>query len=176
MKAFTCEMCGSHDLVKQDDFFVCQYCGTKYTPEDAKKLMVEISGKVKIDTSDEVENLFILARRAKNDKNYKNAEKYYTQILVKLPSNWEANFYSLYFHCFNCDNKDIAVSAEQVTICLHDTFVFIRRDKLELNDRKKIIKELAYDVMQVVKNMINRAIDSYNHQLDYCNTYDKLVI
>lgn len=174
MKAFTCEMCGSHDLVKQDDFFVCQYCGTKYSLEDAKKLMVEVSGTVKIDTSGDVENLFILARRARNDRNYKNSEKYYSQILVKLPSNWEANFYSLCFHCFNCDNKDIVVSAEQLEICLHDTFVFIKKDELNLKDRKKIINDLAHDVMQVVKNMISRAIDDYNHQRDYCNTYSKL--
>ncbi|MBQ3501749.1 MAG: TFIIB-type zinc finger domain-containing protein, partial [Oscillospiraceae bacterium] len=31
MKSMTCEMCGNNDLVKQDGYFVCQYCGTKYT-------------------------------------------------------------------------------------------------------------------------------------------------
>ena len=41
MKQLTCEMCGSTDLMKQDGVFVCQSCGTKYSVEEAKKMMVE---------------------------------------------------------------------------------------------------------------------------------------
>ena len=56
MKRLTCEMCGSTDLVKQDGFFVCQTCGTKYSVEEAKKMMIEgtvdVQGTVKVDRSD----------------------------------------------------------------------------------------------------------------------------
>ena len=56
MKALTCEMCGSQDMVKQDGYFICQHCGTKYSVEEAKKLMiegtVEVHGTVKVDDSD----------------------------------------------------------------------------------------------------------------------------
>ena len=38
MKALTCEMCGSTDLIKDGGVFVCQSCGTKYTVEEAKKM------------------------------------------------------------------------------------------------------------------------------------------
>lgn len=41
MKQLTCEMCGSTDLIKQNGVFVCQSCGTKYSVETAKKMMVE---------------------------------------------------------------------------------------------------------------------------------------
>ena len=41
MKALACEMCGSQDLVKTDGMYVCQNCGTRYTVEEAKKMMVE---------------------------------------------------------------------------------------------------------------------------------------
>ena len=62
MKALQCEMCGSQDLVKDGGFFVCQSCGTKYTVEEAKKMMVEgtvdVKGTVKVDTSDELKNLY----------------------------------------------------------------------------------------------------------------------
>ena len=44
MKAMTCEMCGSNQFTKNDGLFQCDHCGTKYTPEEAKKLIV--SGKV----------------------------------------------------------------------------------------------------------------------------------
>ena len=48
MKAMVCEMCGSQDLVKQDGMFVCQNCGTKYSVEEAKKLLLEL--KIQNDT------------------------------------------------------------------------------------------------------------------------------
>ena len=37
----TCELCGSSDFVKSEGMFVCQGCGTKYSPEEAQKLMKE---------------------------------------------------------------------------------------------------------------------------------------
>ena len=85
MKALTCEMCGSTNLIKQDGVFVCQSCGTKYSVEEAKKMMVEgtvsVEGTVKLDTSKETENLLILARRAKEADNGEQAAKYYEQLL-----------------------------------------------------------------------------------------------
>ena len=34
-----CELCKGTNFVKEEGFFVCQGCGTKYTPEEAQKLM-----------------------------------------------------------------------------------------------------------------------------------------
>lgn len=55
MKQLTCEMCGSTELMKQDGVFVCQTCGTKYSVEEAKKMMVEgtveVKGTVKVDNT-----------------------------------------------------------------------------------------------------------------------------
>ena len=65
MKQLTCEMCGSTELIKQEGFFVCQTCGTKYSIEEAKKLMVE--GTVKVDNSDRIKNYLELARTAKDE-------------------------------------------------------------------------------------------------------------
>ena len=42
MQKIQCEMCGGVDVVKDGDFYVCQNCGTKYTPESARKLLVQI--------------------------------------------------------------------------------------------------------------------------------------
>ena len=41
MKTIKCEMCGSNDILKQDDYYTCQSCGTKYAPPEAKKLLIE---------------------------------------------------------------------------------------------------------------------------------------
>lgn len=61
-------MCGNTGLVKKDGVYVCEACGTKYTQEEAKKMLVEgavsVKGAVKIDKMTEEQNLIILARRA----------------------------------------------------------------------------------------------------------------
>ena len=58
MKQLTCEMCGSTELLKQGGIFVCQTCGTKYSVEDAKKMMVEgtveVTGTVQVDQSNNI--------------------------------------------------------------------------------------------------------------------------
>lgn len=39
MNRIQCELCGSNDLIKKDNFFECQNCGMKYSLEEAKKLL-----------------------------------------------------------------------------------------------------------------------------------------
>ncbi len=95
MKELTCEMCGSNNVIKQEGLFVCQICNTKYSVEEAKKIMFE--GTVKIDHSDELNNLYTLARRARDNNKYGEMCEYYNQILLKDPNSWEANFYPVYY-------------------------------------------------------------------------------
>ncbi len=56
MKAIQCELCGSNDLMKKDGLFVCQHCGTKYSLEEARKLMVEINGTVDVQGTVKIDN------------------------------------------------------------------------------------------------------------------------
>ncbi|MDO4989162.1 MAG: hypothetical protein Q4E45_01520 [Eubacteriales bacterium] len=92
MAAIMCELCGSNDVVKQGEYFVCQHCGTKYTVEDAKKLI----GTVKIDNSDFVQKYLQNARRAKEKEDWDETEKYYNMVEQNDPDNIEAIFYSAY--------------------------------------------------------------------------------
>ena len=64
MKALKCEVCGSNDIVKQGDYFICESCGVKYTVEDVRKIVVE--GAIRVDHSDEAANMRILADRARD--------------------------------------------------------------------------------------------------------------
>lgn len=41
MKALVCEMCASPNLIKKDGMYVCENCGTRYTVEEARKMMIE---------------------------------------------------------------------------------------------------------------------------------------
>ena len=147
MKQLTCEMCGSTDLVKQDGVFVCQSCGTKYSVEEAKKMMVEgtvdVSGStVKIDTSDELENLYQIARRAKNEKNAENAAKYYDMILMKHPTSWEAAFYTVYFRAMQCKIAEIQSAAISIQNCLKNVLMLIH-DHVSPDQQEPCVGEVA---------------------------------
>ena len=105
-------MCGSNNVIKQDDFYVCQSCNTKYTPEEFEKLIdgatIEIKGPVKIDKTSELSNLYKLARRAKEVNNTDDALKYYNQILKMDPDSWEAQFYFIYFKTMSSPIMEIS--------------------------------------------------------------------
>lgn len=128
MKAIVCEMCDSHDVVKQDGLFVCQSCGTKYTPEDAKKLMVDVSGStVKVDESSREENLRKLAREAKDAGNAERAADYYGQLAVLCPDDWEATFFSVYFTSASCKIGQIASAASHAGSAAYQSLVKISK-------------------------------------------------
>ena len=95
MKQLTCEMCGSTDLMKQDGVFVCQSCGTKYSVEEAKKMMVEgtvdVSGStVKVDNTAAIGNYMKMANSAYEAENNKEAESYCNKIIEIDPTFAEA--------------------------------------------------------------------------------------
>ena len=95
MKQLTCEMCGGTDLVKQDGMFVCQTCGTKYSVEEAKKMMIEgtvdVSGStVKVDNSASIANYLMMAENAYDADNKKEAETYCNKIIEIEPTNYQA--------------------------------------------------------------------------------------
>ena len=66
MKALVCEMCSSPNLIKKDGMYVCENCGTRYTVEEARKMMidgtVDVQGTVKVDNSAFVQKYLANAR------------------------------------------------------------------------------------------------------------------
>lgn len=115
-------------------------------------------GTVKISTSEEVKNLYELARRAKEAKNNEDAAQYYNMILIKDPSSWEANFFTVYFKAMTCKIEEIASAATSVTNCIHFSFVLIRDHVGDAEERKKAIlevKEHAYSLSKMLFNAAN---------------------
>ncbi len=92
MKGIVCVMCNSRDLIWENGVYVCQSCSTKYSIEEARKLL----GTVQIDKAQENNNL-LLARRAREEQNRENAEKYYGMFLQANPNSWEATFFQMYY-------------------------------------------------------------------------------
>ena len=122
MKPLTCEMCGSTDVVREEDLYVCRHCGTKYTPEAARKIMIEgpvdVSGStVKVDTSKGLENLRILARQACEEDDWIGAAKYYETIRLKSPNDWESAFKSAYYKAASCLKEELY--SDGTILCNH---------------------------------------------------------
>ena len=171
MKQLTCEMCGSTDMLKENGMFVCQTCGTKYSVEDAKKMMVEssvdVSGStVKIDTSSELENLYVLARRAKEDNNIENAQNYYGQILVKDPSSWEAYFYSTYYQSLGCKIGEIGMASIRISNCEDTVFNLIKDTVTDPEEQRKAVAEVAYKLI-VASGLLFDAYRNFFIELDF---------
>lgn len=179
MKALTCEMCGSTNLIKEGGVFVCQSCGTKYSVEEAKKMMVEgtvdVKGTVKVDTSDELKNLYEIARRAKDSGNSENATRYYDMILVKDPSSWEANFYVVYYKAMSCRIADIASAGYSVINCLPSVIELVDKTIPE-DEREKILKQIQLKCSSLAHMLSDAALShfsgldssiKYNHMGDF---------
>lgn len=168
MKKMTCEMCGGTDLIKQEGVFVCQDCGCKYSLEEARKMMIEgnvdVSGStVKVDTSDELKNLYELARRAKADGNSENAQKYYEQIIVKDPKSWEANFYTTYYQSMNCKIGEIGVAAARVANCADSVFKLIKENVSDADEQRKAVDEVAAKMISISDMLFNAYKNHYDN-------------
>lgn len=79
MQAIKCELCGSNEFTKVEGLFQCNHCNTKYTLEEAKKLMV--SGTVEVVTGN-----------AEKERLLKNAE---TFIALEKVEEAESIFFKL---------------------------------------------------------------------------------
>lgn len=169
MKQLKCEMCGGTDLIKQDGVFVCQSCGVKYSVEEAKRMMVEgtvdIQGTVKVDTSEELSNLYQIARRMKAANNNSSAAKYYDMILIKDPLSWEANFYTVYFKSMECKIAEIALAATDVNNCIESTFLLIKDNIDNADERISAIIEVKESAFSI-SNMLFEAATNHMSNID----------
>ena len=189
MKKIVCEMCGGTDFIKQDGVFVCQSCGVKYSIEEARKMMTEVEGEpagsaavpadgaeaigpadvsggtVRIDQSAEVKNLYELARRARNDNNSENAQKYYEQILLKDPGSWEANFYSVYYQSMNCNIAGIESAANRLSNCEETVLKLVKDNVADEDAQKKAVDEMAAKLM-AISVMLSRAAQNHYGNID----------
>ncbi len=92
MKRMECEICGGNNLIKTDEnVFECQACGCKYTLEQAKSLLQEITGTVSVSNIASAENLLVRARRFLDDLDFDSAKEYCNRVLDIDADNQAAN-------------------------------------------------------------------------------------
>lgn len=146
MKQLVCEMCGSTDIIKEEGVFICQYCGCKYSVEEARKMMVEgtveIKGTVKIDSSDEIKKLYQAARNARDASDNVTALKHYEAISAKDPNSWEALLYLSILKTNSIKNGEINSVAINVANSVYQVFQLINDYVTDEEDKINAIKEV----------------------------------
>ena len=167
MKTIVCEMCESTSFAKEDGMFVCQGCGMKYSAEEAKKLMVEVdapemgvapAAPKESAQSRELENLYQVARRAKNDGNSENAAKYYEQVLMRDPTSWEANFYTVYYQAMSCKIAQIESAAIRLRNSLDSTVMLVKNSGANVGD---VLSEMTAQLLLISRMFYNAARNHY---------------
>ncbi len=150
----------------------CPECGTEVSdkaiacPKCAYPIqqgIVDVSGStVKVDSSKELDNLYQIARRAKENNNGENAAKYYDMILVKDPTSWEAAFYVVYFQATTCKIIEIQSAAISVSNCI-DTVLMLIKDHVQGKDEQiKAANEVATRCISIAQMLYNGAMNHYN--------------
>lgn len=163
MKRLTCEMCGSTDLVKREGVFVCQSCGTKYSVEEAKKMMVEgtveVRGTVTVDNSSAVEKYVANARRALNKQDWEEVEKYYNLVEQNSTNNIEAVFFSSY---------------GRAMLSMMDQDYFKRQQKFEFLNKSMSVISDYFEETSENKEEVLKLIYSYIYRMyTYHYVYDR---
>lgn len=161
MKSIVCEMCGSNDFVKQDGMVVCQHCGTKYTVEEARKLMVTI------DNSSKMNNLAKIAKQAQSEGNYEKAGKYYDMILQEDADNWRAAFYSVYDAGMCCRIAEIENASYSVANCIPHVLQLIKAKHYDVDSEYIILSEIATAICQFISQMF---VATQNHFKQFRST------
>lgn len=155
-----CPNCGASiqlDDTRAEGF--CSYCGSKVKLEEAKKLTIQ--GTVKVDSSDELANLYQIARRAKDADNSSNAAKYYEMILVKDPNSWEANFYTVYFKALSCKIGEIFGEANNVNNCIAPVFDLIKKNVKDSKKQQDAVVEVVNRSLNIAQMLYNAALNHF---------------
>lgn len=155
MKQLTCEMCGSTDLMKQEGVFVCQSCGCKYSVEEAKKMMVEVSGAVEVMNAAQLKNLLNLANSSFESKNYAQAEEFCNQVIAMDDKNYEA--WKLKGEAINYQINSKNQRILEVYNCIMTSYRV-------LPDEEKAIKK--YEIISSLKTCFEGEVDFWLKQFE----------
>lgn len=165
MKVIVCELCEGQNFAKQDGKFVCQGCGTQYSPEEAKALMREVEGEAPAAApaakSGDLEKYLLLARRAKDSNNNADAAKYYSLAEAEDPNSWEAMFYGVYFSAMQTNIAGITSAANLVTNCLPAVIDLIKNHTSE-DQQLAVVTEVVERCNTIALMLYSAASNHYN--------------
>ena len=95
MGGLVCNLCGGNNFIKEDGMFVCQYCGCKYTLEEAAHNTVEPLLRLVLDFIAKYVNYdyYHKCNAAVAESEYQQVRKYMEQAEEHDPGNWKLWLY-----------------------------------------------------------------------------------
>ena len=160
MAIISCPECGKQ---VSDRAVSCPECGCPISA--APVVAVQNSG-------DEVKKLLVLARRARESSDSKNAKRYYDQILDKDPGNWEAIFYTVYFEATECKIMHISSAANSVANCIYSTFAAIS-DLKDEDEQEEALDTVCVAALVIATMFVNSAVNHYNQFSTTTNAFSE---
>ena len=167
MKRIVCEICGSSDLVKKDGIYICEYCGSKYSTEEAKKLFVEFDGAVNVVVNKDEENARLkkLGDEAFRNGSWLEATNYYSKFVVSTDVDYETKFRFILAktQCKENSNNSIPYTGDSIKLALQkindytnklllDTSLTYDVKVAKINDALTMIDNAIWAVFNEIKD------------------------
>ena len=112
--------------------------------------------------TEELNNLYTLARRAKAAGDSEEAKKYYDMIVVQCPNDWESSFFSVYFGVIGCKISDITFSADRIQSAVKVTLQLIKDNLGDAKEISDAANTICIYVKTIAKLFSNAATNHYN--------------
>lgn len=112
--------------------------------------------------SEKLNNLYILARRARDNGDSGSAARYYEQILLEDPNSWEATFYSDYYTAASCIIRDIGPAANRVARAFVNAAKIIWNSDVE--NKTAVLVQMCESCMSLLNTLSTAA---YNHYMQH---------
>lgn len=126
--------------------------------------MVEVSGEVTIDNTEKIANYYQLARRAKMQNNAADAKKYYDLIRREKPTDWEANFYALYYAAVDCVIGNIPSSSQNLANGMDTVVMLIKQGVASKADQVTAMDEVLQKSQEAVLLFYKAVWNQYDPQ------------
>ena len=171
MKKLVCELCGGNEFIKTEGLWMCGHCKTKYTPEEAQKIMVEGIVKVTIDKSKEFINYKKLAIQNYDNGNYEQAAKYLDKVLEIHPEDWKATY--LRGVCSARLSTLDAFRLVDALLAAQDSVSYITSSEESLSVQNSRIEYVAESLNTLSIDFYNWATNHYNEFWKLDSSFDK---
>lgn len=160
MQTIKCELCGSNQLIKKDGYYQCEFCGTKYTLEEAKKLIV--SGTVEVVTGNaEKERLIKNAEMHMKLGNITSAKEVWLKITTDFPNDYHG-----WVGLAKINQLNISSTFRKLEENLSDPYnskdISILSELQLISKNKGIINDISIEHANEINSIENSIINQYN--------------
>lgn len=162
-----CPQCGGElNVDNSKDAAICEYCNTPFIIEKAittynTTINNNFAGANITVTGEDLNNLYVLARRAKDTNNVSDAIKYYEKITLQNPNDWEAFFYISYLKASIVSINEMPYSARNYRNILTTTMQLIYDSNLTQEEKENVVLEVYSFSLPLFNLYRNNANDYY---------------